>query len=85
MTGIIICLLVLIAIFDIRNVSGIPLFSLFGQLAHAAEVRIFLQTSTWLYVFLKEPTRMTCQTPLTVILYDLALPQPKKISIWDLS
>ena len=29
-----------------------------------------LQTSTWLFVFPKEPTRVTCQTPLTVILYD---------------
>ena len=29
-----------------------------------------LQTSTWLFVFPKEPTRLTCQSPLTVILYD---------------
>ena len=29
-----------------------------------------LQTSTWLFVYPKEPTRLTCQSPLTVILYD---------------
>ena len=29
-----------------------------------------LQTSTWLFVFSKESTRLTCQSPLTVILYD---------------
>ena len=30
-----------------------------------------LQTSTWLFVFPKEPIGLTCQSPLTVILYDL--------------
>ena len=29
-----------------------------------------LQTSTWLFVFPKEPIGLTCQSPLSVILYD---------------
>ena len=54
-----------------RNVSRIPFFIRSdGICSRGKNLLSSSQTSTWLYVFPKEPTRLTCQSSLTVILYD---------------
>ena len=41
-----------------------------GICSRGTNLEVSLQTSTWLFVFAKEPPRLTCQSPLTMVLYD---------------
>ena len=56
------------------------LFRSVGICSKGKNLLASLQTSTWLFVSPKEPTRLTCQSPLTVILYDPRIASANKNS-----